>query len=60
MSYILFLGFKSVVYKEPAVMRIYLDDMFVDEFTVDPPRVCDQDNDNLWSDIRDKFWKENL
>jgi len=59
MSYILFLGFKSVVYKEPAVMRIYLDDMFVDEFTVEPPRVCDQDNDHLWSDLREKFYLQN-
>lgn len=59
MSYILSLGFKSIIYKEPAIVRIYIDDRFVDEFTVEPPRVCSEDNHSLWSDIRDKFWIKN-
>jgi len=41
MSYVLFLGFKSIVYKEPAIIRISLDNVFIDEFSLIPNSSCD-------------------
>ena len=50
MSYILFLGFKSIVYKEPPKIRLYFGDNFLDEFSLVPNKLCDIHNLQLHSD----------
>jgi hypothetical protein len=35
MSYVLFLAFKSIVYKIPPIVRVSLDNTFLDEFAID-------------------------
>ena len=50
MSYLLFLGFKSIVYKVPPKIRVYLDDIFLDEFSIIPTKLCDINNLQLHSD----------
>ena len=36
MSYVLSFGFKSKIYKQAPKVRIFLDDYFIDEFTIEP------------------------
>ena len=38
MSYILFLGFKCIVYKKPPTVRVSLNDIFLDEYSLTPHR----------------------
>ena len=59
MSYILFLGFKTTVYKKPATIRVFLDDYLLDEFSLIPTHPCDQNNSSLQSSHYYKWMRKN-
>ena len=58
MSYILFLGFKSTVYKTAPTIRASLNNNFLDEFDLESNTQCNLDDqrilDNLFLDALKK------
>ena len=49
MSYILCLGFKTIIYKTPAKIRVFIDNIFLDEFSLITNKLCDTNNYRLAS-----------
>lgn len=49
MSYVLFLGFKCTVYKKPPTVRVSLNDIFLDEFSIVPKSICNLNEIGVYS-----------
>ena len=60
MNYILCLGFKSILYKQPPNLRISINNFFVDEFEISNNVNSDITDNNVWSEeIRSWIKKTN-